>query len=375
MKNKYGLFKRQRQRGYVWYFWYWQDDIRIYRSTGKSNKREAISHAEHFLGIQGPEHSITLNQYTSNFFVWDRCPWIKRQRAKGRPFSHTMAQIRRAHLATYILPAFGSKALNTLNAVEVENWLISLPLANQTKNHILRTLNIVMREATREHQVPHNPIVDIESLNVTPKRRGTLSARELNELFPINKEAFEQVWPILWHGFLYALAVSSGMRSGELRALQWGAVIWDPGGVLVLQAITRDNVIGDPKGKSRRCILLPERTMALLEWWHTLTIYPNPGDFVFTGRQGRWLSTRPVTVNLLPGLRRAGINVEGRNLVVHGLRHTYNTKMRELLTGEVLRDFTGHKSIKMTDHYDQPFLEDRLSSFDRLRPKIEAFWN
>ena len=374
MKYEYGLFKRQRKKGYVWYFWYWKDNKRIYRSTGKTNKKEAGFYAENFLGSQTPKQISTLSRYTRDFFIWDRCAWIKRQHAKGRSFSHTMAQMRRAHLKTYILPAFGRKALSSLNSVDVENWLISLPLANQTKNHILRTLNIVMREAAREHLVSHNPIVDIESLGITPKRRDTLSGNELGALFPADREAFEQVWPILWHGFLYALAVSSGMRSGELRALQWGAVIWDPGGVLVLQAITRDNIVGEPKGKSRRSILLPDRTINLLELWKTLTRYPDPGDYVFAGRYGRWLSARSITINLLPGLQRAGINTEGRNIVAHSLRHTYNTKMRELLTGDVLRDFTGHKSIKMTDHYDRPFLEDRLSSFNGLRPQVEAFW-
>jgi len=374
VKYEYGLFKRQRKKGYVWYFWYWKDGVRKYQSTGKTNKKEAGLYAEIFLNAKAPKQIPTLARYTRDFYIWDHCPWIKRQHAKGRSFSRTMAQMRRAHLKTYILPAFGRKELSSLNAVEVENWLISLPLANQTKNHILRTLNIVMREAAREHLVQHNPIADIESLSVMPKRRDTLSGSELNVLFPYNRKEFENIWPILWHGFLYALAVSSGMRSGELRALQWGAVIWNPGGVLVLQAITRDNVIGEPKGKGRRSILLPDRTIALLEWWKTLTRYSDPGDFVFAGRNGHWLSARSITINLRPGLVRADISTEGRNIVAHSLRHTYNTKMRELLTGDVLRYFTGHKSLKMTDHYDRPFLEDRLLSFDKLRPQVEEFW-
>jgi len=240
-----------------------------------------------------------------------------------------------------------------------------------------------MKEAAREHLVPHNPIVDIESLSVTPRRRDTLSSRELNILFPYNRKDFEKVWPILWHGILYALAVSSGMRSGELRALRWDAVIWDPGGVLVLQAITRDNIVGEPKGRDGRSILLPDRTMALLEWWKELTKYPDPSDFVFAGRKGRWVNARTITINLLPGLQRAEIDTEGRNIVAHSLRHTYNTRMKELLTGEIfeeftgqglLREFTGHKSKEMTNYYDNPIWLSRLKSFGKAKPQIEQFW-
>jgi hypothetical protein len=34
--------------------------------------------------------------------------------------------------------------------------------------------------------------------------------------------------------------------------------------------------------------------------------------------------------------------------------------MRPLVSAEVLQGFIGHKSDEMTDHYDRPFLEERL---------------
>jgi len=143
----------------------------------------------------------------------------------------------------------------------------------------------------------------------------------------------------------------------------------------VLQAIRDNNTMGEPKAGSRRAIPLPLRTMDLLEWWHGFTRYPDPEDYVFAGATGHPISRRTVSLQLHKGLDNAEINSVGRKLVAHSLRHTYNTKMKELLTGEILRYFTGHKSEEMTEHYDQPFLEERLKSFSGHRPQVEQFWS
>lgn len=376
MKLQYGLFKRKRKKGTVWYFWYWANNKRIYKSTGKPTKWEARQYVEEYLqkGEVNLGQIITLKEYTKDFFIWDRCSWIRRQHAKGRSFSPSVAKSRRSHLDKHILPKFGRKPLIEINPVEVENWLVSLKLANQTKNHILYTLGIVLREAKRERLIPFNPLSDVESLGIQPNQPDILSSAELEKLFPRDRKEFKKVWPILWHGILYALAASSGMRSGELRALKWGAVLWKHKGVLVLQAIRDDNSISDPKGGSRRAIPIPQRTIDLLDWWHSLTRYPGPGDYVFAGATSRPVCRKTVSLQLHKGIENAEIDTTGRKIVAHSLRHTYNTKMKELLAGEILRNFTGHKTEEMTEHYDRPFLEDRLKSYSTHQPQVEKFW-
>ena len=92
------------------------------------------------------------------------------------------------------------------------------------------------------------------------------------------------------------------------------------------------------------------------------------------------MNRRSVSEAFAAGLRRAvkkdKIKIEGRNLVPHSLRHTYNTRMKELLTGEIfeefsgqnlLRDFTGHSSKEMTEWYDNPFWTTRLQAFGKAK--------
>ena len=90
-------------------------------------------------------------------------------------------------------------------------------------------------------------------------------------------------------------------------------------------------------------------------------------------------ATTPLNVQtvtkLLPGaLTRAGVEVAGRNLVVHSLRHTYNTIMRAVLPAETLRKFTGHRTPEMTELYDHPGLQDRILSLKASRSLVENAW-
>jgi len=49
--------------------------------------------------------------------------------------------------------------------------------------------------------------------------------------------------------------------------------------------------------------------------------------------------------------------------------------MKTKLPGEVLREFLGHRSVEMTDHYDNPILLERLLALQDMRSKVEQFWS
>jgi hypothetical protein len=49
--------------------------------------------------------------------------------------------------------------------------------------------------------------------------------------------------------------------------------------------------------------------------------------------------------------------------------------MKTILSAQVLREFIGHRSIAMTDHYDNPILLERLEAYQNVRPSVEQFWN
>jgi integrase len=133
-------------------------------------------------------------------------------------------------------------------------------------------------------------------------------------------------------------------------------------------------------------IALPARTQEPLEQWHEESPFKDADDLIFYGMAAdRSLNVKTVT-DLFPstiqrlnessekdGLPPA-VPMEGRNLVAHSLRHTYNTIMKQVLPEEILRMFTGHKTPEMTEHYDHPALMDQIKKLEPSRKIVEKVW-
>jgi hypothetical protein len=81
-------------------FYYYRLPGGKWKTTGESKEHEAHRYVieevlPHPVEEGGGDVPI-LRQYAADFFKWDQCGWIRRQHAKGRPFSKGVAQLRRA---------------------------------------------------------------------------------------------------------------------------------------------------------------------------------------------------------------------------------------------------------------------------------------
>ena len=194
MRHDYTLFRRKGSK--VWYFYYYEGNRRISKSTGKSRKYEAEVFARAFLDRDKYEN-ITLAEYAKAFYTWDRCSWIKRQHAKGKHFSKSVAKNRRAMLVNYIIPEYGYKFLVDLNRVEIENWLIALELTGSTKNQLLYTFRTILKDAEMQNIITNNPLEKIEPMATNPKTRDVFTLQELKVLFPEDQTELIYIWKSL----------------------------------------------------------------------------------------------------------------------------------------------------------------------------------
>ena len=196
MKHKYTLFRRKGQK--VWYFYFYEGHRRISKTTGKIKKYEAERYIKDFFK-EDKVYDIRLKEYAKEFFLWNKCLWIKRQHAKGRSFTEAVAKSRRGHLENYIFPKFGDKFISLIKRIHIEKWLISLDLSNQTKNHILYSFRIVLREAVLEGLISHNPLEQIEAMGCDRKKRDPFTLEELGLLFPKNQNNLLKIWKTVKH--------------------------------------------------------------------------------------------------------------------------------------------------------------------------------
>jgi integrase len=82
----------------------------------------------------------------------------------------------------------------------------------------------------------------------------------------------------------YALMLSSEMRPGEARALEWSSITFDIPAVLTIQAFSASEELGETKGKWRRNALLPDRTANQPRTWNKMSDYKT--GLVFRGGTG-----------------------------------------------------------------------------------------
>lgn len=271
----------------------------MYRATGKTKKGEARIVAEQFIDSLS-QRSMNLSEYTRTFFIWGKCDWIKRQHAKGRKFSQDVAKSRRSHLDNYIIPQFGNRQLESLNRIEIENWIINLKrhqsdknnkpvqtLSNQTKNHILYTFRIILREAEREQLIPINYLATVESLANTASERGVFTKNELNRLFPRDSEELIRIWGRKEYAYLFFTLATTGIRSGEVRALQWKHIIWKEGrnGLIIERSAKDSGGFGTTKTGTSRVLLLSQRADEFLQDWLRETPFDQMNDLIFFGSE------------------------------------------------------------------------------------------
>jgi hypothetical protein len=217
MRKKPRLFKRKGDNRWSFYF-YDERNQRKHRQTELTAKSRAEEYAEAFCRdyFKEKEHrEVLLEEFTNDFFIWDRCSWIKGQHAKGRPFSRAVADQRRSHLTKYILRHFGHRYLSSLNKKEIENWLIELPLANQTKNHILYTFRIVFREAVDAGLIDASPIEHSEPMGKDSKVTDVFTLAELKQLFPFERDTLITIWKDRKHAAAFMILATTGSDPGS----------------------------------------------------------------------------------------------------------------------------------------------------------------
>lgn len=368
-KKPYTLVKR----GKIFYVRYYIESKRYEISSNETAAYQAHSFARAFLK-RNLKPRTNFRDYAGGFFK-PGSEWIRDRIACDKPVSSVTAQMRQGHLDNYLLPALGSLGLAELNTLRVFRTLRDLPLSGQTKNHITYTLNIILRQALDEGL--------IESVSKLRRfgqddsnKRDAFTIDDLKLLFPKSAEALLRVWIDLKWAALYLTMLTTGMRRGEAAALLWEHVIWSKSGILVLQAVKADNSIALPKGGDMRAVIMPQRTLETLTTWHEATPFPDPAHYVFHGDWGdKHIFPQTISKKFHVGLKNSKIQIGGRNLTAHSLRHTYNTRMQGALTGESLRYMIGHKNEAMTKLYLHKGPEERLLELLPEQKKIDEAWD
>lgn len=251
----------------------------------------------------------------------------------------------------YIVPAIGAVRIAKLERAHIQRMVADLTargdLSPTTVRYSYSVLRIALGRAMKDGVVIRN-VAEL----VDPPRKATVEMRPLTAdqvRVLIEATADDRLGP------LYALAVATGMRQGELLALRWDDVDLEARTLDVRHSLRRGSrELAEPKTqRGRRRLVLGESAVHALRTqqsrqrrarlaagrsWHD-------EGLVFTTAEGRALDGANVTHTLQTALERAKLPRQR----FHDLRHANATLLLE--AGEelaVISRTLGHSDLSTT---------------------------
>lgn len=330
--------------------------------------------------------------------VADKLHAALREQAQGLPIAQekqtveqflvhwldTLPELAPSTLARYrglvthdLIPAIGRIALGKLTAQRVQSLYAAKReqgLSETTVRHLHMFLHRALGSAVRLGLVARNvtELVDVPRLHRSEMH--TLSPDEAKQLVDTAHAHGDRLEA------LYVLALTTGMRQGELLGLRWRDVDVEANAVRVVTSLQwRGNqyVLREPKTRgSRRQVALPAAAVTALRAhrvrqnserlkagraWHDL-------DLVFPNQVGNPLRRNNLLhLSFGPLLRRAGLT----HLRFHDLRHTAATLLlRSGVHPKVVSEMLGHASVSITldtySHVLPDMQRDATAAMDRL---------
>ncbi|MGB3713862.1 MAG: site-specific integrase [Candidatus Promineifilaceae bacterium] len=260
----------------------------------------------------------------------------------------------------HIRPEIGRVRLANLRPAHLQSLYsskLNSGLSKRTVQYIHAILRRSLNEALRSGLIIRNPTDAVTPPRPTKKPPQTLSADEVNVFL---KSVEDHHWyPI------YLLAITTGMRKGEILGMQWEDVDLEHGTINVkrtLVDIQGSATLGKPKSATaKRSISLSGKAVEALRQRRL------EEGFVFTTSTGRPISQRNLTRHFHASLEKAGL----KRMRFHDLRHTAATLLLQAnIHPKIVQEMLGHSTIVLTlDTYSHviPGLHDEAASeMDRI---------
>lgn len=344
MDNTFILVKRSG----VWHYrTYDERGIRRRFSTGKKNKMAANAYCMELarMGTLIPSSNtpITFADFSAPFWVWETCPIVTDIIIREGHFSPALCRNNRGSMTKNILPTFGSKLLTEITPAQVNRWLLGLRtggLSANTANKMLSMLRRMLEVAIDQERLEKNPAGRVKRLVEKPEARVAYTTKEASRILGGAPWADEL-------GYLASLlAANTGMRMGEIRALQPSDI--KPDRIIVSHSWTDTVGLKCTKGDKVREIPITRELYGAL-----MAFAPDQiAGFIFSNDGGiSPCCSESIRDPLYERIESLGI-IRRPGMTFHSWRHFFNTRLIAAgVQGELTRAVVGHEDAKMTDRY------------------------
>ena len=255
----------------------------------------------------------------------------------------------------HLKPAIGKikiRDLNPLDVQELYRMKLNLGFSPRTVQIVHTTLYKALKQAVRWSLISRNVTEAVMPPKSQKKDVRTLSSKEVRRLFEAVKgQKFEA---------LYVLAVTTGMRQGELLGLKWDDVDLAKGVLQVKRTIWAGQATPPKSAKGNRSVTLTRMAKEALKKHKERN---GSAEWVFATRAGTPVSCHNlINRSWWPLLKDAGLP----RIPFHNLRHTCATLLLvEGLHPKLVQELLGHADITTTlNTYSHvlPSLQEKTAS-------------
>jgi integrase len=344
---------------------------KVFRDADKERVLVALAQAvvNQSRGLPLVDERQTLAQYLQQ---WIAAADVDRERRSSTLYGY------RHNIEQHIIPHVGRVPLGRLQPLDVQRLLRHLRsegLAEKTVAYVRATLRVALADALEMELIARNPA----SVARRHGRKRGQQTRRQQKVTPLSEAEAMRLLEVCQGErleVLFALAVSLGLRRGELLGLRWSDIDFDKRQLVVRHQLQRETGAGlqfvDVKTDgSARIIDLPDVLIDDLrahferqqfecrragDQWHDL-------DLVFCTEVGSGIET--TTLFRIYKRCRDSAGVSAR---FHDLRHTAASLM--LASGAELWQVSkilGHASYQFTlDTYGHLYQQPRRDAADRM---------
>jgi integrase len=293
-------------------------------------------------GLTFDAGNLTLGDYLNR--------WLHgsvRDSVKQRTFENYEGVVRK-----HLVPVLGRiklKALTPAHVQELYRCKMDSGLSSGSVRNIHATLHKALKQAVRWSLVPRNVTEATTAPRFTKKEMQPLTPDHARTLLDAARgDRFEA---------LYVLAITTGLRRGELLGLRWQDVDLKRGYLQVRQQLIRTKKglsFTTPKGSKSRSVKLTQRAVDALKSHRKRQLEDKlrlaglweDADLVFTTKKGTPFHPDSLTKRSFePLMKRAGLP----QIRFHDLRHTFATVLLAKGTHpKVVQEMLGHASISQT---------------------------
>ena len=275
-----------------------------------SGKKEARRELRKRLDDSSP--GTPLSEMTLREFMAEQWrPYLDRKRMKASTI-HGYECI----LTKHILPVLGEHQIQQISPVHVEEFVQSIEagLSPRTLRNVLMVLSGMFSLAVDKDLVQRSPIRDSHKPDVPEFEKEAWTAEQVKTIIDNVPKNYRT---------LFVTVAFSGVRLGELLALQWRQVDFEQRTLRIEQSLWHGQLVPPKTRDSKRTIPFGDALAANLNGHLRNSAFIGQQDFVFCKADGSTLNPDVLRKDVLyPTLDRTGIPRTSRASGFHAFRHS-----------------------------------------------------